>query len=124
MERTEDTEQEKLSIQHGSCKQTVRAIHDTMDVIGGKWKISILGGLMFQPMRYSEILREVSGISGKMLSRELKELELNHLISRTVLNTQPITVEYRLTEQGETLKPLIQTIAKWGLDYRKQVFAK
>src|SRR5690554_970562 len=84
------------------CKHNIRAIHDTLDVIGGKWKISIISCLTFYPMRYSELLREVEGISGKMLSRELKELEMNQLIIREVLNTQPITVQYQLTEYGQT----------------------
>jgi len=73
-------------------------------------------------MRYSELLREVEGISGKMLSRELKELEINQLIVRKVSNTQPITVQYQLTEYGETLKQLTLTIADWGLNHRKQIF--
>lgn len=103
------------------CKHNIRAIHDTLDVIGGKWKISIISCLTFQPMRYSELLREVEGISGKMLSRELKELEMNQLIIREVLNTQPITVQYQLTEYGETLKHLTLTIADWGSNHRKQI---
>lgn len=103
------------------CKHNIRAIHDTLDVIGSKWKISIISCLTFYPMRYSELLREVEGISGKMLSRELKELEINQLIVRKVLNTQPITVEYQLTEYGETLKQLTLTIADWGLNHRKQI---
>jgi len=103
------------------CKHNIRAIHDTLDVIGGKWKISIISCLTFYPMRYSELLREVEGISGKMLSRELKELEMNQLIIREVLNTQPITVQYQLTEYGQTLKHLTLTIADWGSNHRKQI---
>lgn len=103
------------------CRHNIRAIHDTLDVIGGKWKISIISCLTFQPMRYSELLREVEGISGKMLSRELKELEINQLITREILNTQPIAVQYQLTEYGETLKQLTLTIADWGSNYRKQI---
>ena len=103
------------------CKHNIRAIHDTLDVIGGKWKISIISCLTFQPMRYSELLREVEGISGKMLSRELKELEINQLIYRNVLATSPVTVQYQLTAYGETLKHLTLTIADWGLNHRKQI---
>src|SRR5690554_1164937 len=103
------------------CKHNIRAIHDTLDVIGGKWKISIISCLTFYPMRFSELLREVEGISGKMLSRELKELEINQLIVRKVLSTQPITVQYQLTEYGETLKHLTLTIADWGSNHRKQI---
>jgi|SRR5690606_428340 len=106
---------------HKLCKNNIRAIHDAFDVIGGKWKISIISCLTFQPMRYSELLREVEGISGKMLSRELKELEMNQLITREVLRTHPITVIYDLTDYGQTLKPLTSTIAKWGVNHRKKI---
>ena len=76
---------------------------DTMEILTGKWKVSIIACLCYQPMRYSELLKEVKGISGKMLSRELKDLEMNQLIERNVLNTAPVAVEYRITEYGNRL---------------------
>lgn len=66
-------------------RKKIQAVHDTMDVLGGKWKISILSALCFGKKRYSELLRAVNGISGKVLSRELKDMEMNMLIRRTVL---------------------------------------
>lgn len=56
-----------------------------------------------------------------MLSKELQDLELNHLISRTVMNTKPITVKYAITEYGKTLSPMINAIAEWGVEYRKAI---
>jgi len=106
------------------CGQTILAIHDVMDLLNGKWKVSIIACLCFEKMRYSDLLREVRGISGKMLSRELKELEMNQLITRTVLNTQPVTVEYEITEYGSTLKNLTSTIAEWGITHRKRIMGK
>ncbi|ARS35703.1 winged helix-turn-helix transcriptional regulator [Pontibacter actiniarum] len=103
------------------CGQTIMAIHDVMDLLNGKWKVSIIACLCFEKMRYSDLLREVRGISGKMLARDLKELEMNQLITRTVLNTQPVTVEYEITEYGSTLKNLTSTIAEWGLAHRKRI---
>lgn len=103
------------------CRYNIRAIHDTMDVIGGKWKISIIACLCFEPMRYSELLREIEGISGKMLSRELKDLEINDLIIRKELNTNPISVVYELSEYGESLKELTLTIANWGNNHREKI---
>lgn len=103
------------------CKHNIRAIHDTFDVIGGKWKISIIACLCFQPMRYSELLREIEGISGKMLSRELKDLEINDIIVRKEINTNPLSVMYELSEYGESLKPLTLTIANWGISHRKKI---
>ncbi|WP_333663668.1 helix-turn-helix domain-containing protein [Chishuiella changwenlii] len=106
------------------CRHNIRAIHDTMDVIGGKWKISIISCLCFETMRYSELLKEIEGISGKMLSRELKDLEINGLVMRTVSNTNPISVVYELTEYGETLKDLTLTIANWGNAHREKIISE
>ncbi len=103
------------------CKRSIMAVHDAMYVLGGKWKISIVACLLFGEKRYSEILRDVSGISGKMLSRELKEMETNFLIKRTVVGTQPITVTYALTEYGESVKPVISVLSNWGTVHRKCV---
>ena len=104
-----------------ACGQKILAINDTMDIINGKWKISIIACLCYQPMRYSELLKQVHGISGKMLSRELKELEANELIQRNVLATSPVTVEYNITEYGASLKDLTQVIADWGLKHRERI---
>ncbi|WP_107037432.1 winged helix-turn-helix transcriptional regulator [Brumimicrobium mesophilum] len=106
------------------CSQTILAIHDVMDILNGKWKVSIIACLCYKKMRYSELLREVKGISGRMLSRELKELEMNQLIIRNVLDTQPVTVEYEITEYGSTLKSLTHTIAEWGMKHRKRIMGK
>jgi DNA-binding HxlR family transcriptional regulator len=57
-----------------------------------------------------------------MLSKELQDLELNHLVSRTVMNTKPITVEYAITEYGATLSPLIDELANWGIEYRQSIY--
>ena len=104
-----------------TCSEKIRAIHDTMDVLSGKWKVSIIACLCFQPMRYSEILREVEGISGKMLSRELKDLEMNNLIHRKVLDTKPVSVSYEISDYGRSLKQLTDVIADWGINHRKEM---
>ncbi|MBW2960589.1 winged helix-turn-helix transcriptional regulator [Mesonia aestuariivivens] len=104
-----------------TCSQKIRAIHDTMDVLSGKWKVSIIACLCFQPMRYSDLLREVQGISGKMLSRELKDLEMNKLILRKVLDTKPVSISYEITEYGKSLKQLTSVIAEWGLNHREEI---
>lgn len=75
-----------------------------------------------EKLRFMDLLREVEGIGTKMLSKELRDLEVNHLISRTVLNTRPVTVEYQITEFGKSLAPVIDEIAKWGVAYRNYVF--
>lgn len=107
------------------CKARIIAITDTMEILSGKWKFHILGTLMEAgKMRFMDLLREVDGIAAKMLSKELQDMEMNHLISRTVMNTKPITVEYEVTEYGRTLEPIIDEIAKWGEAYRNAMFKK
>ena len=106
------------------CSNTILAISDTMEILNGKWKVSIIACLCYRPMRYSELLKEVLGISGKMLSRELKELEMNELIERNVLNTAPVGVEYRITDYGKTLKQLTSTIADWGNIHRQRIISR
>ncbi len=106
------------------CTASIRAIQDIMDVLGGKWKIPIVTCVCFQPRRFSELLKFVDGISGKVLSRELKDLEMNKIVSRTVKDTQPVTVEYALTEYGATFKDLIQIMAEWGVKHRKAIIGK
>jgi len=107
-----------------ACNKNIMAVHDAMDILNGRWKISIIASLCFNTLRFTDLLREVEGISGKMLSRELKNLEENQLVKRTVLKTQPITVEYQLTEYGHTLKEVIDSLAKWGYNHRKKITGK
>ena len=103
------------------CEKRVRAIDDTMDILNGKWKISILSRLLYKPMRYSALLKAVNGISGKMLSRELQELEMNGLIKRTVATTKPLAVSYDVTAYGLSLKVVADSIADWGLKHRELI---
>lgn len=103
----------------------MRAIQDSMDVLNGKWKIAIISSVCYyNKRRFSDILGDIDGISNKMLSKELKELELNKLIKRTVLDTQPITVQYELTEHGKTLKTIINNLTDWGIKHRKVIIGK
>lgn len=106
-------------------KKEIMAVHDAMDVLNGKWKVSIISSVCYyNKRRFSDILNDVQGISNKMLSKELKELELNKLIKRTVLDTQPISVQYQLTAYGMTLKTIIDNLAEWGIEHRKVIVGK
>lgn len=103
-------------------KKEIMAVHDAMDVLNGKWKISVISSICYyNKRRFSDILNDVNGISNKMLSKELKELEINKLIKRTVLETQPISVQYQLTEYGMTLKTIINDLAEWGIKHRQVI---
>lgn len=106
-------------------KKEVMAVHDAMDVLNGKWKISIISSICYyNERRFSDILNDVAGISNKMLSKELKELEMNRLVKRTVLDTRPITVQYQLTEYGMTLQTIIGNLSDWGTAHRKVITGK
>ena len=103
-------------------KRRMRAVQDAMYVLNGKWKIAIISSICcFKKRRFSEIVNDVEGISNRMLSKELKELEVNQLIKRTVLETQPITVQYELTEHGDTLQTIIMNLEDWGVVHRKKI---
>ncbi len=107
------------------CQLRMQAINDAMSLLTGKWKFHILGTLIEgNTLGFMDLLREIDGIGTKMLSKELQDLEMNNLVSRTVINTKPITVEYSITEYGKTLSSLIDELAKWGTAYRKSVYSK
>jgi DNA-binding HxlR family transcriptional regulator len=102
--------------------QRMLSMRDAMDVLGGKWRLPIVGILSFKgKMRFTDILRSVHGIGAKMLSKELQDLEANQLLTRTVKQTKPITVEYEITEYGKTLTNLICEIVSWGMTHREKI---
>ncbi len=104
-------------------KDTVYArltIKDTLDVVGGKWKLIIIFILCDGKKKFNELSRE-AGISPRILSKELQELEMNELVIRTVCATKPVTVEYSLTEYSKTLSDVIIAMCKWGEAHRKRL---
>ena len=103
------------------CRAQLKAINDTMDILAGKWKISIIGSLGFGQKRFMDLQREVTGIGSKMLSKELQDLETNGLVRRMVLETRPVTVKYEITDYGQTLRPIIREMADWGKIHRKRI---
>ena len=90
----------------------------TLGLIGGKWKLLILFHLhYFTKKSYSDFKANLPGISEKMLSQQLKELERDKLIAKNQLSVKPNRVEYFLTARGQSLGPLYEFISKWGIDY-------
>ncbi|MBL7784307.1 MAG: helix-turn-helix transcriptional regulator [Chitinophagales bacterium] len=102
----------------------VLAINDTINVITGKWKIPILASLYFGKKRYSEMEKEIPKINPRMLSKELRDLEANGLVTRKVYDTVPVTIEYELTHSGKTFQKVIDVTLEWGLEHRKNVIGK
>lgn len=103
-----------------NCKMAKLAIQDTLDVIGGKWKLSLISILRKEALRFNQ-LSKVAGISPRILSKELKELEMNGLVTRKICDTRPVTVEYSLTRYSESLMDVIRAMHHWGLLHRKKV---
>src|ERR671921_1532498 len=96
------------------CKATLNSVADALYVIGGKWKLRIIVALMEGNRRFNEMQRLIEGISAKVLSTELKELELNGFVRRNVFTGPPVVVEYQLTEYAETLSDVLKALSEWG----------
>lgn len=107
----------------GDCESDMKYIQDTLYVISGKWKMLILVALSYKYKRYNEIAKNVPGITFRMLSKELKEMEQNHLISRTVYNETPVRIEYETTEYCQTLWPIMVEMISWAKHHRKVITA-
>lgn len=99
----------------------VRALQDTIYVVGGKWKLPIINSMCNGNKRFREIARSIPGISTRMLSRELKEMEANGLIRRTVYDDIPVTVEYTVTDYCRSFGDIILEMIKWGKTHRKRI---
>ncbi|WP_343691240.1 helix-turn-helix domain-containing protein [Chitinophaga sp.] len=99
----------------------ILALNDTVNVITGKWKLPIIAALFFGKKRYSEIEKEIPNINPRMLSKELRDLEANGIVTRQVYNTVPVTIEYLLTSSGQSFKTVMDVMLEWGLEHRKNV---
>jgi DNA-binding HxlR family transcriptional regulator len=104
-------------VPHDSCP----AVREVLNRIGDKWSVLIVGLLGDGPKRFSELRREIEGISQRMLTLTLKGLERDGLVTRTLYPTIPPRVEYHLTDLGRTLWKPIQSLAKWAQENREQI---
>ena len=98
--------------------QYVVAINDALNAISGKWKMPIIATLLYEKKRFKDLQENIGKITPRMLSKELKELELNGIVTRTVYDTTPVRVEYQLTESGKALNQLMDAMIEWGLEHR------
>ena len=106
------------------CQYKLMVSRDTLEVIQGKWRLPIIISLTHGNKRFGEIQRDIADISPKMLSQELKALEVNQIITRTLYDSMPITVEYSLTPLGKTMNNLLEEIINWGVHFRKEILGK
>jgi DNA-binding HxlR family transcriptional regulator len=108
---------------HNECKSRLAAVGDALYVIGGKWKLQIIVAFMEdeQPKRFNELQRAVKGISARVLSNELKQLEMNGFVERKVHTKAPVVVEYYLTEYSATLGNVLTALHTWGSMHREKI---
>lgn len=90
----------------------------TVQLIGSKWKLLILCNLLARPWRFNERKKDLAGISQKVLSDSLRSMEEDGLVARTVYPEVPPRVEYRLTDLGESLRPILDAMQRWGEGYK------
>ena len=108
-----------------SCStKFVLAINDTLNVISGKWKLPIIGSLLYGKKRFKELEKDIHKISPRMLSKELKDLEAKGIVKRSVYDSKPVMVEYELTKSGLSLYQVLEPMIEWGLQHRKNIIGK
>ena len=90
-----------------------------MNVISGKWKLPIIAALFQEKNRFKDLLENIEKITPRMLSKELKELEINGIIQRNVTHQMPVIIEYKLTGSGKKIIEVIDAMIDWGLTHRK-----
>ena len=91
----------------------------TVSLIGSKWKLLILRNLLARPWRFNELKKSLDGISQKVLTDSLRSMESDGIISRKIYPEVPPRVEYSLSELGETMRPIIASMAEWGTSYKE-----
>ena len=92
----------------------------TVQLIGSKWKLLIMRNLLARPWRFNELRKDLGGISQKVLTDSLRSMEKDGIITRTVYPEVPPKVEYALSELGESMRPIMDAMEQWGLDYKKR----
>lgn len=110
---------EKLT---SACNKLLPAVDDALYVIGGKWKLRIIVSLGDGIKRFNELQRTLTGISARVLSNELKDLEMNGFVVRKVnADAIPITVEYEITDYAESLRDVVQALHHWGVRHKERI---
>ena len=103
------------------CTKALTAVGDALYAIGGKWKLRIIIALRGGNKRFNELQRTINGISARVLSHELKELELNGFIKRNVFTQTPVIVEYELTDYSDSLGNVLMALGEWGTMHREKI---
>lgn len=104
-----------------ACMASLNAVGDALYAIGGKWKLRIIIALSTGPRRFNDLQRVVEGISAKVLSNELKEMELNGFVKRNILTGYPVVVEYAQSPYCNTLEKVLAALVEWGTMHKEKV---
>ena len=117
MAKTQKQEERTLP----GCMTMIRPVTDALDALSGKWKLPIIISVSLGPKRFTQVSNDIPGITDRMLSKELKELEMNQLIRRTVYDAFPPVVEYSITPHGRSLEKVIGALVSWGQLHRRKI---
>ncbi len=109
---------------YSECTKAILPVRDALDILSGKWKLPIIISLSFGNKRFGQMKKEIPGITDRMLSKELRDLEVNLLVKRTVYDAMPVVVEYSMTQYGKSLENLIDELRDWGVLHRKRIIGK
>lgn len=105
-----------------ACQGHLSSIDDALYAIGGKWKLRVIAALRDGGnLRFNELQRMLNGISARVLSNELKEMELNDFVKRTVYTETPVVIEYSLTAYSESLGEVLIALSQWGAKHKDKI---
>ena len=114
----------EILLEYSECTKMILPVRDALDILSGKWKLPIIISLSFGNKRFKQMAHEIPGITDKMLSKELRDLEMNEMVKRTVYDAVPVIVEYSMTSYGKTLRKVIDELRNWGIQHRKRMIGK
>lgn len=112
----------KIVPSEAQCSKNLSAVDDALFVVSGKWKLRVMIAVLNGHVHFNQLQRAVKGISARVLSGELKDLEENELIERVVhANQKPVVVEYVPTEYSKTLEEVIAPLVQWGTQHKERI---
>ncbi|MDF3820952.1 helix-turn-helix domain-containing protein [Leptospira sp. 96542] len=107
-------------LDHTECANLILPVREALQLLSGKWKLPIIMSLTFGNKRFKQIAEEIPGITDKMLSKELKDLESIQLVDRKVIDSFPPGVEYSITSHGRSLEKVIFELKQWAIEHYKK----
>ncbi|CAM4416713.1 transcriptional regulator, HxlR family [Pedobacter westerhofensis] len=105
-------------------REKIKAVQDTLFVLGGKWKLPIILSIYEGNKRFNDIATSIPNITNRVLSKELKHLEENLLINRTIVSDYPIKIEYDVTDYCYSIGLVVKPMEEWGKNHRKKLVSR